>query len=217
MDWGTETAKLAAIGAFPWISEFRRLDVHFNTKGIKLSSIYNFFASLFATGIYSYSYYIDPYQSTDLPPWYFFLLMACLLTIIYFSLFFYFKERVEKGGEKGIVIVNFFLYILIFCSLTFGFSILKIFKDDLVIHGRIYDDQDRPAHKTDIEIRTVSNRKFTLESDDHGIFTLFLDRKYADSIEAVHLIDRVTGEELEVNTFGRAAVLTLLKDIKLTK
>jgi hypothetical protein len=185
---------------------------------MKLSSIFNFFASLFAAGVYSYSYYINPYQTVGLPGWYYFLSAAAVMTIVYFSLFFYHKAKVEKGERKAVVVINFCLYILIFCTLTFGFAILKTFKEDMVVHGRVLASNGLPSRKADIQISTIGNSKFTLSTDSKGQFTLFLDRKYKDSIQHILIADRQTGESFEANTFGEGAVFTVLSsDITLTK
>lgn len=109
MDW-TDLIKLFLVGAFPWVSELRNLDIHFDQPNIKTSSIFNFFASLFAMGLFVYSYYVNPYQLIQLPQWGYFLLSSCILTILYFSIFIFNKEKVHQGTRKGVVIVNFIIY-----------------------------------------------------------------------------------------------------------
>ena len=216
MDW-SEMTKLFAVGAFPWISEFKKLEIHFKYKDLKLSSIYNFFASLFAAGIYSYSYYIDAYQSTNLPPWYVFLILACTLTVLYFSFFIYQRDNIEKGKNMYFVIINFCLYILIFSSLTFGFALVKSFKDNVVISGKIYSSNGAHAKKSDIELMTSNQTIFTLNSDSLGKFTLFLDKKYLDSIQRISVVEELSGENYTANTFGSGAIFTFLSNIKLNK
>jgi hypothetical protein len=133
-DWSTIAAGFVA-GGFPWISQFRKLPIHFEMPTLDLAAIFNFFASLFSVGLHAYCVYAHPSQMIDLPGWYYFLGAALLFTTAFFCVFLYQRDNVKKGRHKWPVVVNFVLYILIFLSLTTGFGILKLLDPFIVISG----------------------------------------------------------------------------------
>jgi hypothetical protein len=49
-------------GAFPWISQLKALKIHFEIEDFDVSSISNFFASLFAVSIFGFFQYLHPSQ-----------------------------------------------------------------------------------------------------------------------------------------------------------
>jgi hypothetical protein len=214
MDW-TDLIKLFAVGAFPWISEMQKLDIHFEQPDIKTSSIFNFFASLFSMGIFVYSYNVNPYQLIQLPKWIYFLVGACVLTILYFSFYIYFKESVKNGLKKGIVIIQFTIYILIFCSLTTAFGLLKVFKDYVVINGEVIDSKGKPSY-ADFNISFNDGRQMIFKSDQNGTYTVMFKINELEKITKIEVRNNL-GESFDVNTFGEISVFNYLSDIKLIK
>lgn len=214
MNW-TDLIKLFGVGAFPWISELRNLDIHFNQPNIKTSSIFNFFASLFAMGIFVYSFYTNPYQLIQLPNWIYFLIGACILTILYFTLYIFYKDEVKNGSKKWIVIIQFAVYILIFCSLTTSFSLLKVFKDYVVINGKVINSRNIVT-KADFTISFNDGRQMTFKSNDDGKFIVMF------KVNDINIINKIEvknddGEGYEINTFGEISVFNYLSNIKLIK
>lgn len=214
MDW-TDLTKLFIVGAFPWISELRNLDIHFEQPNIKTSTIFNFFASLFAMGIFVYSYYVNPYQLIQLPRWGYFLLFACLLTILFFALFIYSKEAVKRGKQKGVVILQFSIYILIFCSLTTCFGLLRVFKDYVVVHGKVVSSTNQPTI-ADFNIYFKEDRQMTFRSNAKGVYTLMINTKDVDRITKIEAKNSF-GEGFEINTFGQVSVFDYLDKVQLVK
>jgi hypothetical protein len=214
MDW-TDMIKLFLVGAFPWISELRNLDIHFAQPNIKTSSIFNFFASLFAMGLFVYSYYVNPYQLIQLPTWIYFLLAACILTILYFSIFIYNKEKVQQGEKKGVVIINFIIYILIFCSLTICFGLLKVFKDYVIINGKVVSAAEKST-SADCNLWFANGRLLNFKSNNAGRFTVMLKTDELDQINKIEAKSNA-GETFSVNTFGKMSVFNYLSEIKLVK
>nr|WP_294858406.1 hypothetical protein [uncultured Fluviicola sp.] len=214
MDW-TDLIKLFGVGAFPWISELRKLDIHFEQPGIKTSSIFNFFASLFAMGIFAYSFYVNPYQLIQLPNWIYFLVGACILTILYFSFYIYFKESVKKGMKKGIVIVQFIIYILIFCSLTTAFGLLKVFKDYVVIDGKVLDSKGKTTD-ADFNIYFNDGRQIIFKSKQNGTYIVMFKINELEKITKIE-VRNDSGDHFDVNTFGEISVFNYLNEIKLIK
>ena len=214
MDW-TDLIKLFGVGAFPWISELRKLDIHFEQPGIKTSSIFNFFASLFAMGIFVYSFYVNPYQLIQLPNWIYFLVGACILTILYFSFYIYFKESVKTGAKKGIVIVQFVIYILIFCSLTTAFGLLKVFKDYVVIDGKVLDSKGKKT-EADFNIYFNDGRQIIFKSKQNGTYIVMFKINELEKISKIE-VRNDSGDYFDVNTFGEISVFNYLNEIKLIK
>ncbi|MET0393460.1 MAG: carboxypeptidase-like regulatory domain-containing protein [Chitinophagaceae bacterium] len=184
-----DIAKLFLVGAFPWISEFKKLEIHFKTDGVNLSAIYNFFASLFACSLFVYSYYASPYQLLWLPSWGAFIFIAVVLVVAYFIIFFLGMKKVNEGKSKPLVIINFVLYITIFCSLTVGFAKVKLFKDYYIMSGRVLDAGTKtPVRDADVMLmaggsaeamQTVTNRS--------GEFSFFIDRPLFNKIDKVQV------------------------------
>lgn len=216
MDW-TDLIKLFFIAAFPWISELRNLDIHFEQPNIKTSVIFNFFASLFAMGIFVYSFYVNPYQLIQLPRWGFFLLFAGILTIIFFTLFIYNKEAVKNGKRKGVVVFQFIIYILIFCSLTTCFGLLRVFKEYVVIHGKITDSEKKPTIADfSIKFKDDPNHLMTFRSHSDGKYTVMIKTKDIDKVERIEAKNN-SGESFEINTFGEISVFDYLNEVQLVK
>ncbi len=139
-DW-TEVAQSLYLGAFPWISQFRRLDFHFQRPGLDLKSIDNFFASLFAIGIAAYGNWAPAEQLLDLPRWYWLFSAALVLTIAFFTLYLYERERVSANHSRvrWPIVANFILYVLVFCFLAAGFAALGVYQDYVVVRGEVVD------------------------------------------------------------------------------
>ena len=135
-DW-TTVAQAFAVGGFPWISQMKALKIHYVLKGVDVAGISNFFASLFGLGVYAYVSYSHPVQALWLPDWWIGLAVAGLLTSIFFANFVLFREAVEAGRLVWMTIVQFVIYVLIFVSLTAGFSTLKLFEHHYIYEGRV--------------------------------------------------------------------------------
>lgn len=174
-----EAIQAFMLGAFPWISQFKKLDIHFRLKDIEIRSIYNFFASLFSFSIFFYLNYSHPDQLMDLLGWWWFISFSFLLTSIYFTIFFFFREKVNLNILKWPVIINFFVYVLIFCMLTTGYGLLRVYKDYLIIEGKVVEESTgkgiAQAEITidDSEAKTLKN----IVSDRKGRFKVLLNRE----------------------------------------
>ena len=179
MDFNWETVIQAfLLSAFPWISQFKKLDIHFESPNLKARSIFNFFASLFALAIFSYTNYVHPDQLIALPQWWWFTLLSLILTFGYFALFLYLKEKVKNNALKWPILVNFFIYIFIFCSLTIGFSLLKVYQNYILVEGKVILDTSEKEF-VDAEI-TISDSKGDalkhIRTDRNGEFKLLLEK-----------------------------------------
>lgn len=211
--------QMFTLGAFPWISQFKKLKIHFEIKEFKLASIYNFFASLFSISIFAYCNYSNPYQLISLPSWWIFILFSLILTIVYFTIYFFYKEKVESKKNKISVIFNFIIYIAIFCSLTLGFGLLKVYSNYYVIKGKVVDYSDNNLSLSEVEVGISDNdRKFEQISltDKDGNFQLLIQKEYIEdykylsvSKEGYYTVDKVFA--------GQSSIISFLKNPKLKK
>ncbi|MCH7827064.1 MAG: hypothetical protein IIC75_03665 [Bacteroidetes bacterium] len=211
--------QMFALGAFPWISQLKKLKIHFEIKGFKLASIYNFFASLFSISIFAYCNYSNPYQLISLPSWWVFILISLIFTITYFSIYFFCKEKVESKKIKTPVIFNFINYIAIFCFLTLGFGLLKVYSNYYVIKGEVVDFRDNNLSLSGVQVGIYdNNRKYEQISltDKDGNFLLLIEKKYIKDYK--HLSVSKEGYETLDQVFaGQSSIISFLKNPKLKK
>ena len=210
-----------ATTAFPWISQFKALKVHFEIVGFDISAISNFFASLFAFYIFAFFQYLHPSQlGSFLLFWWAFIVVALILTIIYISIFFYNRNEVNSGRKTGLVISNLVIYILIFCFLTTGFGLLRVYKPYYVIQGQILDDSTNVGiNKLDVSIfRMVENEKIqysTTKTDLDGDFIILIKKEDADK---VNLAEFNNGEYHGEALFsGESGMFSTMKTFKLSR
>lgn len=217
MGWD-DIIKLFLVGAFPWISEFKRLEIHFNVKGFNLSAIYNFFASLFACALFTYSYFVSPYQLVSLPPWWVFMLISFILIIVYFIIFFFYSAAVNEGKRKPLVIVNFISYVLIFCCLTIGFAEVKLFKQFHVLSGRVVDKQSlKPIPYADVVLQGEAiNQWMDSRTNKKGGFTFFIDSASFKMLKKIR-VTAVNYETDEKIFLGESSIYTYSKSIEMNK
>ena len=181
-DWSDLIAAFAA-GAFPWISEFKRLPIHFEIPGLQISAIFNFFGSLFALAVYGYCVYAHPTQVVDLlPAWYWLLIFAFVLTVLFFSLFLFFRTQVKDEKRRGVVIVSFVAYVGLFASLTGGFGSLKLLNDYVVVSGTVVDSVNTGIAGVDIEITDTRSYRRAAKTDTRGRFNLLIEKDSASRI-----------------------------------
>lgn len=199
-DWTTIAEGFVA-GGFPWVSQLKALPIHFEKDGLDLSAIFNFFASLFAVAVYSFTIYAHPTQVVGLPHWYWWLLVAFALCVAYFSFFLFRRDAVKSSGLKWPILVNFVLYIGIFVSLTGGFGVLKLLDPFVVTEGIVVDASGAGVDRAEVEV--VDDRGYAVSTftDPHGRFVLLIDKTKSEISKA-----NVTapGKPSEQTTFSGA-------------
>ncbi|SNR70894.1 hypothetical protein [Dokdonia pacifica] len=173
-------AEAFLVGAFPWISQLRNLDIHFKIPSFNLKSIFNFFASLFGISIYIILNRLGKYDLLYWPDWKLFILIALLLTIIYMIILIYKRKEVNTGKLKWPILLNFVIYIFIFCNLTSGFGLLETYKDHYVFKGIVVNKQGIGVGKTSILVISDENEINTL-TDQEGNFSFLVPKEKADS------------------------------------
>lgn len=185
-EWNT-VVETFAVGGFPWISQFKTLKIHYDVPALDCSGVYNFFASLFALAIYAYCTYAPPARLINWPDWSFDIAAAAVLTVVYFTLFFYLRQRVHDGTQRWPVIVNFCLYILIFASLTTGFSLLKLQSGNVLIEGTVV----KASTSTGVESVYVlfndgqGDYAQNTHTDSRGRFSVYIARDQASRIKRI--------------------------------
>ena len=214
MDW-KDTIEAFTLGAFPWISELKKMDIHFKKSNIEISKIDNFFASLFATSIFFYFTNINKYQLIHIWTWWVFILSAFILTIIYFIIFISNKEQVNNNKTNWPIIVCFVLYILIFCSLTTGFGILNVYKDSVVIKGQVHNSAGK-CTRSDFSILFNSGKILNFKTNLNGDYVVLIDKDSIDKIQKIEVKNH-ENEYFSYYTFSEIAVFTSLEDIRLLK
>lgn len=175
-DWSFITQAFV-IGAFPWISQIKKLKIHFNAPSIDVAGISNFFASLLAVSVFAYLKYAHPIQALELPQWWAGILCAGVLIVLFLSHFLWQRDAVEKGQRKWPIIVHFLLYILIFISLTSGFGTLKLLEEHYVMSGVVHGENMQPVHRANVLL--VSSNGITIAettTDKVGMFRILIGK-----------------------------------------
>ncbi|MEP3836924.1 MAG: hypothetical protein ABJM36_04725 [Algibacter sp.] len=171
------------IGAFPWISQLKQLDIHFKIPGFNLKSLFNFFASLFSASIYIYLERLGIYELIYWPDWKTLIIISFIMMFTYFTLLIYKWNEVNTGILKWPIILNFVLYIFIFCTLTSGFGLLKTYKNHYVIKGIVIsEDGSELLDKTYIRLEHSSKPNLSISrmTTKKGEFSLLIEKKMAD-------------------------------------
>jgi 5-hydroxyisourate hydrolase-like protein (transthyretin family) len=207
-------------GAFPWISQFKALKIHFEIEDFDVSSISNFFASLFAVAIFGFFQYLHPSQLSLLLYWQGFIVGALVLTVIFISIFFYYRKEVNCGNKKHIVILNLAIYILIFCSLTTGFSLLRVYKPYYVVQGKVLDEiTNKGIENLDISIfRKVDDEKTqysTTKTESDGDFVILIKKEDADKVNLAEFNNGQYNGEAVFS--GESGMFSTMKIFKLGK
>lgn len=214
-DW-TQLAEAFTLGAFPWISQLKRLKIHFEMTDLDVAAILNFFASLFALGIYGYFTYAHPTQAIDLPHWYVFLTLSAMLTVIYFGNFIWQRKQVLQGSVKWPVIFGFVLYLGIFSLLTAGFGTLHVLKDFVVIEGNVVDSSSsKPVDYVDVEVKGDNYRSSAI-TDNDGHFKILVKKSNFEDLTNF-IISKPGHLEKTVSLSSGFAAISTMKLIKLEK
>lgn len=205
------------LGAFPWVSQLKRLDIHFTSPVVKPASIFNFFASLFAVSIYAYTVYAHPTQVIAIPRWTWFLLAAAVLAGLYVTLVIYTRKEVAAGGKTWPLLAGFGMYVGLFLTLTAGFGQLRVMGDYILLEGRVVDtDNERALRGADIEIRGAAPFRRSARTDRGGKFALLIDRdRYGDLSQAI--ISLPGYEEVQVTFADGFSASASVKHIQLTR
>ena len=192
-DW-YNLAEAFMAGGFPWISQFRHLEIHFKLgDDTDLRTVFNFFASLFATSIYGYSIYAHPIEVVSMPAWWVFLFAALFLTAVYLGLFLLFGRAQRTTFSILVVIASFFLYVGIFCSLTAGFGVLRVFEGFYILRGQVVDSKTRTGVPgAEIDFAGGNGYRAFVIADKDGEFVHVVEKKDLDRINEVQVIRRAT-------------------------
>lgn len=179
-DWQVYTEAFA-LGAFPWISQLKKLNIHFDSDGLDLKGIFNFFASLFAMSIYLYVNGALPKTVLyHFPAWYWFMIASFICALLYFGLFIYKRAEVSTGKLKWPILVNFVLYLFLFINLTSGFGLLRILQENYIFEGHVQmqssTDDLKGAKITIKDIKGVECLASDI-SDGGGDFILVLSKE----------------------------------------
>ncbi len=168
------------LGAFPWISQLKKLNIHFQIPDTELKGIYNFFASILAISIFLYIGGTLPKTIlVNLLDWFWFIGIAGISSFFYFIVYIYKRDQVQKGTIKWPIILNFVFYMIIFSSLTTGFGILKIYTNNYVIVGKIINIiNSEPVEKAKLTITDIRNNVIAADySNKKGQFLILIDHK----------------------------------------
>lgn len=178
-DWQVYTEAFA-LGAFPWISQLKKLNIHFDSDGLDLKGIFNFFASLFAMSIYLYINGALPKTVLYyLPAWYWFIITAFILALLYFGMFIYTRSSVSQGRMKWPIIFNFILYLALFSNLTSGFGLLRILQENYMFTGKIVDKiSNKELKGAKIIVKSIDEMECYASdaSKDDGSFLLVIEK-----------------------------------------
>ncbi|MEP3390496.1 MAG: hypothetical protein ABJO02_20050 [Reichenbachiella sp.] len=221
-DWQT-ISQAFSLGAFPWISQLKKLKIHLDLKNYDSRTINNFFASLFAMSVFIFFNYSHPYQIIHFPTWWIFIIVAFFLSIIYISIFIFFRDRDKDKKYRIVLIISIVVYILIFSSLTAGFGILKVYSRYYVFNGVVIDkNTDKGYPYANIVIENEENDQIVAEiqTNRKGQFKLLVNNpnhedgigiKVDDCQSLTVISDEYQDETAELN--GDFSIITTIKYI----
>jgi len=175
-DWNTITQAFT-LGAFPWITQFKKLEIHLTLPGMKTRTVNNFFASLFAMSLFTVVTYSHPFQVIHFPSWKIFIGSAFILSIVFVAFYIYFKDMRAARFYKLAVMGQFVIYIFLFCSLTMGFGELKIFANYYVFKGQVVNANINEGLKCEVVIMDNDSTVMSLITDDDGRFNLLINNR----------------------------------------
>jgi hypothetical protein len=208
-------AQSVGLGLFPWISQFQALDIHFNIPNLNIKSISNFFANLFSSSIFFYISQSLPYEVIGFPKWWVFIIASFILTISYFTIYLFFKEDVAGGNKKWLVIVNFLSYVFIFCLLTTGFGLLKVYEGHYVLDGKV-ESLGKPVAEATIIFKNEEGSTITeFKTNQEGKFVFVLEKKVFDTCsECTVLAD---GFKDKTMLLSPSTIIETIENINLSK
>jgi hypothetical protein len=194
-------------GAFPWISQLKQLDFHFKLPSFDLKSIFNFFASLFSISVFIYMDRLDVYDFVYWPNWKLFIGLSFVLTILYFIILIYKRVDVNSNKLKLPIIINFIIYILIFSTLTTGFGLLNIYKDNYVVKGIVIDQNVNPLKEVGVYLhyKNASEDDIITQTDKFGRYYLLIPKTHSDDYNSIDF-DK-GGYNIRTINFGNLSAL----------
>ncbi|WP_452226820.1 hypothetical protein [Lacinutrix cladophorae] len=198
------------VGAFPWISQLRGLDIHFKIPSFNLKSIFNFFASLFSLSIFLYMNRLDVYDFIYWPDWKLFIGIGFILMISYFVVLIYRMSDVNSNKSKWPIILNFITYILIFSCLTTGFGLLKTYKDHYVVKGIVVNNKEELIEKSIITLLYKNDSQYDVRTMTNldGKYSLVIPKEIANDFNKLEVIKN--GYKNYSEQFGNISALKSL-------
>lgn len=195
------------LGAFPWVSQLRKLDIHFDVEGLDIKSISNFFASIFAISIFLFIEGTLPKTLlVNFLNLFWFIGIALISTLAFFIVFIYWRNEVKTKATRWPVILNFVLYLIIFSSLTTGFGILKVETSHFVLSGLVVDKKDgKGIPRASLQLKDVRDIVIASDrTDSTGSVLLLIPREKIKSIN-----------RLNVNSIGYPEMRRTIRDYNL--
>ena len=205
-------------GAFPWISQLRKLDIHFEYKDLQLKSIFNFFASLFSLSVYTYLNRLGVYDFIYWPAWWVFISIAFILTILYLILFIGYREQVKNNVSKLPIFFNFLIYVLLFSTLIAGFSLLKVYENHFVVVGEVQNQFEKPVKQASVSLfhKNDPSSMLTVITDEDGEFSLVIDKEKAEDYNSI-LIQTAGYEENELRFTNINSLKSVITNLTIKK
>jgi len=211
---------IGAVGAglFPWVSQFKKLDIHFKIQSFNLKSIFNFFASLFGASVFLYLDRLGEYDLIYWPNWSYFIITAFILTMIYFVILIYKSTDVNSNNSKWPICVNFLTYISIFVSLTIGFGLLNTYSDYFVIKGVVVSNNGDVVENASITVmykdNTGSPLRLTTQRD--GEFAFLIKKEDYNNYNNI-LVQKVDFQNLNRSFSDVASLKAQVRKMELQK
>jgi 5-hydroxyisourate hydrolase-like protein (transthyretin family) len=118
------------------------------------------------------------------------------------------------------VIINLAIYILIFCSLTTGFSLLRVYKPYYVVQGQVLDETtNRGIENLDVSIfRKIEDEKTqysTTKTDSNGNYIILVKKEDADKVNLAEFNNGQYNGEAVFS--GESGMFSTMKVFKLGK
>ncbi|MGB0789074.1 MAG: hypothetical protein ACPGQR_06020, partial [Marinirhabdus sp.] len=204
------------LGAFPWMSQLKKLDIHFEPPQVKLKPIANLFASIFSMGFFLFIRGTLPKTLlSSFFGWGVFLFTAFVLVLVYIYIYIHFREQVKLGKVKWPIITTFLLYVLIWVSFTGAFGVLTTYAQNYVLNGKIVEKGNtKGIYGAKLSILNQQQNVIASDnSDEEGDFQIVVNR---DEIEQCKYIT-VHSDEYRSIQFTIEDPYNLEEEIELLK
>jgi hypothetical protein len=162
MEWIKFVETLVAF-SIPFAADFFNLPIFFASW----KAGYKTLSSLFASGLYVYIRFSDP-NAIFLPLhlWWVFILAAFILLMAYITLHISYSKQVDNGEKKSVIVIGLFIFVILYSSLTIGFSLLFQSLNFSLVKCTIVDqDTKKPVEDATVTLYFVVD----LNTEDYRI------------------------------------------------
>ena len=185
-DFNLIDSAAVVIAASPWLSELKKLPLHFNFPGLpQIKEINNVFATIISGILYIFVKNSPPSYLIVMWPWWTFLIFSFLSFAIILSLLIWKKEDVEKDRTRWPVILHSTFYIVLFCSITIGCGLVKLLESHVHLAGKATAaEEGSPVKNVLVQLYDKEERiRCQVQGDAKGFYEALIKKDTFDRIK----------------------------------